>query len=92
MPKRKGITYKSSKLEEPKTEHRIGSPLAPRLLPLKQAAEFMGLGVWALRERIWDGLIPVVQFNNSDGTRRRKMYIDTHDIETFIQQNKRVIV
>jgi hypothetical protein len=46
----------------------------------------MGLTVWALRERIWAGLIPVVQFPGG-----RKQYIDAVDIENFIKKNKRVI-
>jgi hypothetical protein len=65
---------------------RIDNPKCPRLLPLKDAAEWIGLTVWAMRERIWAGQIPVVQFPGG-----RKMYIDTQDLEKFIQGNKRVI-
>jgi excisionase family DNA binding protein len=65
---------------------RIGDPTSPRLLPLKEAAEYTGLTVWALRERIWAGQIPVVQFQGG-----RKMYIDVSDIDNFIKRNKRVI-
>ena len=28
---------------------------SPRLMPLKKAADHLGLTVWALRERIWAG-------------------------------------
>lgn len=59
---------------------------SPRLLPLKQAAEWLGLTVWALRERIWAGQVPVVKFPGG-----RKMYIDIQDLETFIHDNKTVI-
>jgi len=59
----------------------------PRLLPLKVAAQWLGLTVWAMRERIWAGQIPVVQFPGG-----RKMYVDTQDMEKFIQRNKRTIV
>jgi excisionase family DNA binding protein len=55
----------------------------PRLLPLKEAAEYLGLTVWAMRERIWAGQIPVVQFPGG-----RKQYIDVQDLETFIKNNK----
>ena len=65
----------------------ICNPMSPRLLPLKRAAEYMGLTVWALRERIWAGQIPVVQFPGG-----RKQYIDVRDIDGFIEENKRVIV
>jgi hypothetical protein len=63
----------------------------PRLLPLKDAAEHIGLSVWALRERIWAGQIPVVQFDNPNGGKNRKMYIDSEDIEALISKNKRTI-
>ena len=59
----------------------------PRLLPPKKAADYLGLTVLAIRERIWAGDIPVVQFPGG-----RKMYVDIHDIEEFIQKNKRVII
>jgi hypothetical protein len=59
----------------------------PRFLPLKKAAEYLGLTVWAMRERIWAGQIPVAQFPGG-----RKMYVDIRDIEDFIKKNKKVIV
>ncbi len=64
----------------------IPNPMTPRLLSLKRAAEYMGLTVWAMRERIWAGQIPVVQFPGG-----RKMFVDIQDIEKFIQNNKRTI-
>lgn len=60
--------------------------MPPRLLPLKKASEYLGLTVWAMRERIWAGQIPVVQFPGG-----RKQYIDVQDLDKFIQDNKRVI-
>jgi len=60
--------------------------LSPRLLPLKAAAEYLGLTVWAMRERIWAGQIPVVQFPGG-----RKMFVNVQDMEQFIQDNKRTI-
>jgi hypothetical protein len=65
---------------------RIEQPMLPRLLPLKDAAEYLGLTTWAMRERIWQGLIPVVQFPGG-----RKQYIDRRDLDTFIEKNKRFI-
>lgn len=59
------------------------SALGPRLLPLKDAAAWLGLTVWAMRERIWAGDIPVVRFPGG-----RKMYIDTRDLEDLVQKNK----
>jgi hypothetical protein len=65
---------------------RTTNPMSPRLLPLRKAAEYLGLTVWAMRERIWAGHIPVVQFPGG-----RKQYVDVHDLHTFIVQNKRTI-
>ena len=67
-------------------EKRLGGVTSPRLLPLKDAAQWLGLTVWAMRERIWAGQIPVVQFPGG-----RKQYIDVQDLEMFIQGNKRTI-
>ena len=76
MSKRTGII-------ENKTAQRIPNP---RLLPLKDAAQWLGLTLWAMRERIWAGQIPVVQFPGG-----RKQYVDIRDLEAFIQKNKRTI-
>jgi len=58
---------------------------SPRLLPLKDAAEYLGVTTWAMRERIWSGHIPYLQFPGG-----RKIYIDVKDIESFIERNKRI--
>jgi hypothetical protein len=76
MSKRTGITTN-------KTAQGI---LNPRLLPIKDAAAWLGLSLWAMRERIWAGQIPVVQFPGG-----RKQYVDRLDLEQFIQRNKRFI-
>jgi len=61
--------------------------MTPRLMPLKAAAAYIGLTTWAMRERIWAGQIPVVQFPGG-----RKQYIDRNDLDSFINRNKRVII
>ena len=73
-------------MTQKKPEQLINNQATPRLLPLKKAAEFLGLTVWAMRERIWSGQIPVVKFPGG-----RKLYIDSHDLEAFITANKSVI-
>jgi excisionase family DNA binding protein len=79
MEQRTGIT-------ENKTAKGIYNPSGPRLLPLKKAADYLGLTVWAIRERVWAGSLPVVRFQGG-----RKMYIDRLDLDNFIEQNKEVI-
>jgi predicted site-specific integrase-resolvase len=66
---------------------KFSSAIYPRLLTLKKASDFLGLTVWALRERIWAGHIPVVQFPGG-----RKQYVDIRDLEGFIETHKRKIV
>ena len=78
--KRSGIVNK-------KTAQLIDYQSRPRLLTLKKAADYLGLTVWAMRERIWSGDIPVVRFPGG-----RKMYIDLQDIEEFIRSNKETTV
>ncbi len=64
----------------------IDNPISPRLLPLKKGAEHMGLTVWAMRELIWSGLLPVVQFPGG-----RKQYVCIDDLEALIEENRRTI-
>lgn len=64
----------------------ISNPMSPRLLPLKDAARYIGLTVWGLREAVWRGDIPVVRFPGG-----RKQFIDVRDIEAFIERNKMTI-
>ena len=73
-------------INKKKIPHGIHNPMGPRLLPLKSATEYLGITLWAIRERIWAGQLPVVQWPGG-----RKQYIDVKDIEAFIQKNKRTI-
>ena len=61
---------------EKKEKHGINNPVRPRLLSLKQAAQYLGLTTWAMRERIWAGDIPIIRFAGG-----RKIFIDTEDLE-----------
>ena len=63
----------------------IDSPL-PCLLTIKQASQFLGLTVWAVRERVWSGQLPIVTFPGG-----KKQYLDRNDLEGFIQRNKKMI-
>ena len=64
---------------------RIDNP-PHRLLTLKQAAEYLGPGVtvWTLRERIWAGDIPFMQWPGG-----RKILVDMKDLNAFVERNKR---
>lgn len=71
---------------ENKTAQCIDRAQSPRLLTLSRAADYLGLTVWAMRERIWAGQIPVVRFPGG-----RKMFVDRTDLENFIALHKTVI-
>jgi excisionase family DNA binding protein len=77
---------KRSGIIENKSASCIEKPLAPRLLTLTKAADYLGLTTWAMRERIWAGQIPVVRFPGG-----RKMFVDRADLENFIAQHKTII-
>lgn len=55
----------------------------PRLLTLKQAAEYAGMSVWTIRDMIGSGLIPVVRFGNI-----RRLFIDRDDLDELIEKSK----
>ena len=60
---------------------RINNPQRPRLLSLKEAATFLGVGIWTMRDIVWSGAVPLVRF-------RRRMYFDARDLEQLIERNK----
>jgi excisionase family DNA binding protein len=64
------------------------SPIKPalpkRLLRVKEAAEYLSLSAWKLRQLVQDGLLPVVQ--SSEGGAWR---VDLRDLDAFIERNKR---
>lgn len=61
----------------------ISNPVRPQLLALKDAARYLGLTDWALRERVWAGHIPFVRFPHG-----KKMFFHVPDLEAFIEENK----
>lgn len=66
-----------------KAAQRINNPQRPRLLPLKKAAEYLGVSEWGMRTIIWNGDIPSVRYPGG-----RKFYIDVKDLDAFVEANK----
>jgi hypothetical protein len=62
-------------------EQRFTNPQRPRLLSLKEAASFLGIGIWTMRDLVWSGSVPLVRF-------KRRMYFDARDLEQLIERNK----
>ena len=52
-----------------------------RLYSIKEAASYLGRSEWGVRELVWAGRIPFVKVG-------RRVHIDIHDLDNFIEQNK----
>ena len=66
-----------------KSADTLAEKTTKRLYTIKEAAEYLGISIWAVRERIWAGDLPYVRFSGG-----RKMYIDNRDLEELIKRNK----
>ena len=52
-----------------------------RLLTVKNSADYLGRGLYGVRELIWSGQLPIVR----DG---RKIFLDVRDLDSYIEKNK----
>jgi len=52
-----------------------------RLFSIRELVREVGATAWFWRSQIWDGQLPYVQIG-------RKMFVDSKDIEIFINNNK----
>jgi excisionase family DNA binding protein len=52
-----------------------------RLFTVKEAAQYIAVSTWTMRELGWAGKVPFVKFN-------RLVYFDLEDLDTFIERNK----
>jgi hypothetical protein len=55
-------------------------------MTLRHAAAYLDVTVWALRERIWAGALPVVRFREGG-----KLFLDVRDLDDFVDRNKRTL-
>ena len=76
--------------------HDRTEPVKPRLLNMRQAAEYLGCSFWTARDYILQGLIPVVDMpplRAREGDRQRKtlrrVLVDRTDLDAFIESRKR---
>ena len=70
--------------------------ILPRLLNLRQAAAYLSLSYWSLRDYVLAGLVPVVELpplRPREGERPRKtlrrVLVDRADLDAFIESRKR---
>jgi hypothetical protein len=69
--------------------------VTPRLLDLKQAAEYLGCSYWSVRDYCLQGLIPVVHLpplrtREGDKPKKqlRRVLVDRNDLDAFIERMK----
>jgi excisionase family DNA binding protein len=55
--------------------------LAPRLLPIKQAAGYLSCTVWAVRSLAWNREVPSMKIGN-------RILFDKKDLDEFIEAQK----
>jgi excisionase family DNA binding protein len=58
-------------------------PIISRMLTVKQAAAYIGGTVWAIRELIWTGALPVIK--------RKGYLIDRVDLDNWIMHTKKTL-
>ncbi len=68
-----------------KKTYGINKAVSKRLYTLKEAAAYLGRGLYGMRELVWSGEIPAVKGNNA-----RKIYVDIIDLDNYIDRNKAV--
>jgi excisionase family DNA binding protein len=59
----------------------MNNPVRKRLYNLKEASEYLGLGLWSVRKKIWNGDIPYVKAG-------RRILLDIKDMDLWVEKNK----
>jgi excisionase family DNA binding protein len=59
-----------------------------RLMGLKEAAKYLGVSYWTVREIVWSGALPMVKLPNKNGGQCRKILIDRRDLDGLIEKSK----
>ncbi len=73
----------TSKLERGSKKGRYVTESIKRLYTLKEAAEYLGRTIHAVRELIWAGKLEVVR-----DTPKGKQWVDIRDLENFVEKFK----
>lgn len=63
-----------------------GSPLIPRLVKTKQAAEYLAISQWKLRNLVQQGLIPYIE----DGGGTSPWRFDVRDLDAYVERSRRM--
>ncbi len=54
-----------------------------RLLPLPEAARYLGCTLWSVRELIWKGQLPYTRIG-------RRFQVDVRDLDEFVERKKMI--
>jgi excisionase family DNA binding protein len=63
------------------------SSIARRLVKTKQAAEYLAISQWKLRNLVQQGLIPYIE----DGGGTSPWRFDLRDLDAYIERSRRVL-
>ena len=74
----------------------FGSPaVQPRIFDVKLAAAYLGVSAWSVKDWVYAGLIPTVEFpayrpreGERPRTKLRRIFIDREDLDRFIESRK----
>ena len=58
------------------------SAVRPRLLGVREAALYLSLSHWTVRQLVWDGQLPAVRIG-------RRLLFDVRDLDALIDRSKR---
>jgi excisionase family DNA binding protein len=64
-----------------------GTFVAPRLLKAKNAAEYLAISPWKLRNLVQQGLVPYIE----DGGGTSPWRFDIRDLDAYIERSRRVL-
>jgi excisionase family DNA binding protein len=62
-------------------------PIVPRLVKTKQAAEYLAISEWKLRNLVQLGLIPYIE----DGGGTSPWRFDVRDLDAYVERSRRVL-
>jgi len=62
--------------------------IEPRLLSLEDAARYLGVSPWTVRELEWSGVLPRVRIPLGNGKELRKLLFDREDLNRLIDRWK----
>ena len=61
--------------------------ISPRLVKTKQAAEYLAISQWKLRNLVQQGVIPYIE----DGGGTSPWRFDLRDLDAYIERSRRVL-